>query len=128
MRSSRSAWLAGHAAPIGAIRSSVPRDDGGRFDDRERRGPLRPYGPQCDPEEAVSRIQSRTTTVSQGGELLSQREMLEDGGVSRSDEGATGPDNELTEQTHRGNMRPARSACKRTRAQTIFSSTVRRTE
>lgn len=55
------AWLAGNAAPIGAIRSSV-RDDGGRFDECERRGPLRPYGPQCDPEEAVSRVQSRTTT------------------------------------------------------------------
>jgi len=66
--------------------------------------------------------------VSQGGELLSQREILEDKGVSRSDESATGPDNELEEQTHRGNMRPDLSACKRTCVQTMFSSTVRRTE
>jgi hypothetical protein len=86
------AWLAGNVAPIGAIRAAVPRDDRGRFDDRERRGPLRPYGPQCDPEETVSRVESRPTTVSQGSELLSQYEILEDEGVSREWQDAEGPD------------------------------------
>ena len=66
--------------------------------------------------------------MSHGSEVLSQREMLEDEGVSRSDEGAPGPDNELAEQTQRGNRRADLSARTRTRTQTIFSSTLRRTE
>jgi (p)ppGpp synthase/HD superfamily hydrolase len=39
--------------------------------------------------------------------LLSQREILEDEGVSRSGEGATSPNDELEEQTHRRKMRVA---------------------
>src|SRR5437879_4793580 len=84
--------LAGEAAPVGPIRSSVPGDDGGGLDDRQGLRPLAPQRPQGDPEEAVSRSQPWTATaVSQGRELLSQGEILEDEGVSRSGEGATRP-------------------------------------
>ena len=114
------AWLAGNAAPIGAIRSSVPRDDAGRFDDCERRGPLRPYGPQCDPEGAIDGHESRTTSAAcDDGELLSQGEVVQDQGLPREGHGPNSPEDQLEREEHRGKM-PAGSAIASDAAESIL--------
>jgi len=99
-------WLARDAAPTGAIRLSVPGDHGGGSDDRQGLDPVGPQRAQSDPEKAVGRYESWTAaTVSEGGKLMSQGEIVEDECLSRACQGANGPDDEFEEKQHCRTMR-----------------------
>ena len=57
---------------------AVPPDDGSELNDRQGLCPVSPHLAQGDPEEAVARDQPwAAASVSQGGELLAEGEILE---------------------------------------------------
>jgi len=97
--------LAGDASPVRVIRSSVPGDDGGGFDDRQGPGPVGPHLTQRDPEDAINRYEPRTAAaVRESGELLPQGEIIQYQRLSRARQGAKPPDGELEEEKHRRTM------------------------
>ncbi len=106
----RATGSARDTAPVGAICTVMPRDDGRRFDDYRRSGPVAPYGPQGDPEAGIGRREPRpATALSQAGELLAQCEVLKHQGLSRANLGITGPHEESQDEPHRAETCPISS-------------------
>lgn len=105
----RASLPAGDASPVSARRASVPGDDGGGLNDRQYFAPIWPQITQRNPEEAIDFAQMRpATAVSQGGELLSEGEILEHQRSTRQTQSARGAEEELQQEEHRGTMRSPR--------------------
>ena len=70
--------FAAEVTPVGAIGSSVPGDDGGRFHNRQGAGPVGPDLPEADPERPIDRDHFRAPATPNGdGELLPEGEVLQ---------------------------------------------------
>ena len=92
------AGLTRDTAPIRTIRTAVPGDHGGWFDDHQGPGPVGPHRTQGDPEQAVGRQEPGTAAaVRHGGQLVAQGEIVEDQGLARACQGAHGPEEKLEE-------------------------------
>jgi hypothetical protein len=86
--------------------ASVPGDDSAGLNDSECLAPIRPQIAQRNPEEAIDRDQLWTPAMlTEGGELLSQGEILEHQRTARQSQSAQGAEDELQQEEHPGRMR-----------------------
>jgi hypothetical protein len=99
--------LTGDASPVTAMGASVPGDDSAGLNDSECLAPIRPQIAQRNPEEAIDRDQLWTPAMllTEGGELLSQGEILEHQRTARQSQSAQGAEDELQQEEHPGRMR-----------------------
>ena len=107
----------GEPPPVEGEARAVPADHRLRLHDDDRIGPSCPHAPQHDPERPIHRPDPRPTLLQDGGELLTEGEVLDHEAALRSQPREERGDDRTEKSNHGG-----RRGCRPALAETVNNS------